>query len=256
MQIGQAGLDLIKDSEQYHRALKNGDCASYLCPAGVPTIGWGTTDGIRLGMVWTRDQAEAAFQKDVNGKFGTAVDRLVTVEINRNQRDALVSLAYNIGEGGLAHSGVLALTNARNFPAAARAFAPWNKARAGGTGPLVVMPGLVTRRAREAALYLTPVASEVADEQLEPDMPQAVEPPTVSTLTDLHAEAHDMLKSTSWSYWANHFSIRSMVAFAAAVLAFAREHAVEIAVLVVLGVVLFELVRNHQRTKAIAGGLV
>lgn len=205
MKLGQAGLDLIKQSEGYHRALKNGDCIAYRCPAGVLTIGFGTTSGVREGMVWTRKQAEEVLQKEIDTKYGAAVDRLVTATINQNQRDALVSLCYNIGEGGLAKSGVLKLTNAGKFQAAAKQFAPWNKARAGGGGPLVVMPGLVTRRAREAALYLTPVAEEAADEPL---MPQAIEPPKQQFVE--HLEAHEQLKQESWFYSAKRWVMKTL----------------------------------------------
>lgn len=69
-----------------------------------------------------------------------------------NELGALVSLAYNIGVDALAGSTVLRRHNAGDREGAAHAFAMWNKARVNGR--LRVLPGLVKRRAAEAALYL------------------------------------------------------------------------------------------------------
>jgi len=170
MKLSENGLRLIKSFEGYHRALKNGDCAAYLCPAGVPTIGWGCTEGVKLGMVWTEKQATEGFLREL-AKFERGVERLVTVELTQNQYDALVSLSYNIGLGALGRSTVLRKLNRGDYEGAAEAFHMWR--RGGGR----VLPGLVSRRRREAALFLKP------DEKPEdPYMPQAVEevppPPT------------------------------------------------------------------------------
>ena len=174
MKISDEGLRLIRSFEGYHTRLKDGSCAAYLCPARVPTIGWGCTEGVKLGMVWTEQEAEDALRREI-AKFEAIVAKHVTVEINQNERDALISLAYNIGEGGrdrrgkiipgFSTSSVLKRLNKGDRVGAARAFPLWNKG--GGR----VLPGLVSRRAREAALFLKPV--EAPDE---PFMPQAVEP--------------------------------------------------------------------------------
>jgi lysozyme len=165
MKISQAGLDLIKNFEGYHRKLPDGSCTAYLCPAGVPTLGWGATKGVKMGMVWSRAQAQQALENEI-ATFEAAVNRLVTVDINQNERDALISFAYNCGEGALARSSILKRLNAGDREGAARGFALWN--RGGGR----VLPGLVRRRAEEAALFRRP-----AEPSPEPDMPQAVDPP-------------------------------------------------------------------------------
>lgn len=164
MKISDEGLRLVKSFEGYHTRLKDGSCAAYLCPARVPTIGWGCTEGVKLGMVWTEAEAEAALRREI-AKFENAVNTSVTVEINQNEFDAMVSLAYNIGAAGFKRSSVLRRLNKGDRSGAARAFHMWN--RGGGR----ILAGLVSRRAREAALFLKPV---VAPE--EPFMPQAVEP--------------------------------------------------------------------------------
>lgn len=162
MQISDEGLRLIKSFEGYHTRLKDGSCAAYLCPAHVPTIGYGCTEGVRLGMVWTEAEAVAGLAREI-AKFEAVVSRLVTVTINQNEYDAMVSLAYNIGAAAFARSTVLKRLNNGDRAGSAKAFEMWT--RGGGR----VLPGLVSRRKREAALFLKPVEAPE-----EPIMPQAV----------------------------------------------------------------------------------
>jgi len=173
MKISDEGLRLICSFEGYHRALPDGSCTAYQTKLkgglDIPTIGFGCTEGIVMGMVWTREQAEQAFRKELTKHEG-AVMRLATVEINQHEFDALVSLSYNIGTGigspnkGLANSSVLKKLNKGDRVGAARAFHLYNKAKGR------VERGLVSRRARESALFLKP-----AEKPAEPFMPQAVE---------------------------------------------------------------------------------
>lgn len=139
---------------------------AYRCPAGVWTIGWGETDGVRPGDTCTPEQADRWLLEDLTER-AAAVRELCTREPSPHELAAMVSLAYNVGLAGLQRSTVLRQHNAGNAQAAARAFGLWNKARVGGQ--LVELPGLTARRAREAALYLTP------DADAQPRMPQAVE---------------------------------------------------------------------------------
>lgn len=143
---------------------------AYRCPAGIPTIGWGETEGVRLGMVWTQEEADRRFCESLTD-YADAVRRLLTEHATPQQLGALVSLAYNIGLGALKKSTVLRQHNAGRFDAASRAFTLWNKARVGGQ--LTELAGLTSRRAAEAALYL-----QADDEEPTPRMPQAVAPET------------------------------------------------------------------------------
>jgi lysozyme len=140
---------------------------AYRCPAGVWTIGWGETDGVRPGDRCTPEQADRWLLEDLEERT-RAVRDLCTVEPSPNELGAMVSLAYNIGLGAFATSTVLRRHNAGDRQAAARAFALWNKARNPRNGALEVLNGLTIRRSLEAALYLTP---ESGFER----MPQAVE---------------------------------------------------------------------------------
>jgi len=137
---------MICEFEGYHTALPDGGCTAYLCPAGVVTIGFGCTEGVKMGDVWTREQAEDALRREL-ATHEAAVNRLVTVDITRGQRDALISFSYNLGSGALAKSALLKKLNAGDNAGACAEFAKWNKA--GGK----VLRGLTIRRAKEAAMF-------------------------------------------------------------------------------------------------------
>jgi lysozyme len=184
MKLSTAGRDRIKGYEGYKRALPDGSCTAYQDTyhgkLDKPTIGWGCTEGVEMGMVWTVDEAELALSREL-ATFEAAVTRLVTVDINQNEFDALVALSYNVGTGALASSTVLRKLNAGDRMEAAEAFKLFIKAGGG------VVPGLVSRRNSEAGLFLRPIAGEPVR------MPQTVEasaePPKRSTVATVAAVA-------------------------------------------------------------------
>lgn len=152
MKLGQAGLNLIKEFEGLY-------LTAYKCPAGVWTIGFGTTgkvDGkaIGKGMKITKEKAEQLLRKDVE-QFEQSVDNLVKVPINQNQFDALVSFAYNVGSGALKGSTLLKKLNQKNYQGAADEFLKWNKA--GGK----ILAGLRRRREAERKLFLKPTVGKI-----------------------------------------------------------------------------------------------
>lgn len=145
------------------------DLVAYLCPAGVPTIGWGETDGVTLGDRCTREQADQWLFDDLMSRTQQVV-ALLKVPTSPNELGAFLVFAYNIGVAGFAKSTVLKQHNAGNKLAAARAFDLWNKVRNPKTGVLEDSNGLTARRKREAAMYLSPEPGQRAIH-----MPQAVE---------------------------------------------------------------------------------
>lgn len=148
--IPLAAVELIADAESLR--LK-----AYRCPAGKPTIGWGQTDDIAMGMVWTKEQADADLCRSLTARVA-AVRDACTVDPGDNELGAMVSLHYNIGAGAFGRSTVLKCHNRGDRLAASRAFGLWNKYRRPGNDELVESEGLTARRAAEAALYLTPDA--------------------------------------------------------------------------------------------------
>lgn len=146
MKTSKAGLDLIKEFESFRSA-------PYLCSAGVPTIGYGTTvypNGIKVKLSdqkITQQLAETFLQHHVNA-IEKDVLSLVKVPLTQNQFDALVSFAYNVGLGAFQDSTLLKLLNAGDIDGASKQFERWNKA--GGK----VSNGLTRRRNAEKALFL------------------------------------------------------------------------------------------------------
>jgi len=124
--------------------------------AGVWTIGWGETEGVRPGDVMSQDAADRLLCSRL-GELAQNVGAVLIYPATPHQLAAMVSLAYNVGLAGFARSSVLRAHNAGNPLAAARAFGLWNKARVNGV--LKEVRGLTARRARESALYLTHAAS-------------------------------------------------------------------------------------------------
>lgn len=127
----------------------------YLCPAKIPTIGYGNTyypDGTRVTLLDKPINEEEAFEmfKEIADRFAKKVSRLVTSPINQNQFNALVSFAYNLGVANLQRSTLLKKVNANhNDPTITNEFKKW--IRANGK----ILKGLVKRRNDEARIYFS-----------------------------------------------------------------------------------------------------
>lgn len=126
---------------------------AYLCPAGVPTIGWGHTKGVKLGDICTPEQAETWFQEDYD-LARRVVLRHVETKLTENQVQALTSWVFNLGEGNFAVSTLLKKLNANDIEGASKEILRWNKGRINGI--LQVLPGLDRRRIMEKQLFDTP----------------------------------------------------------------------------------------------------
>lgn len=143
MKASKQCIDLIKRFEGCK-------LSAYLCPAGVPTIGYGHTRGVKIGDNWTQEQADSKLLEEVEG-FTQDVERLVRgTELEQCQFDALVSFAYNLGASNLQKSMLLATIRANNlnYTEIERQFLRWNKANG------KVLEGLTKRRQAEANLYI------------------------------------------------------------------------------------------------------
>lgn len=96
MKTSQRGIELIKK----HEGLR---LAAYLCPAGIPTIGYGHTKGVKLGQVISEDEAEQFLREDLK----TSEQEIDGLNVNQNQFDALVSFVFNVGVGNFRSSTLL-----------------------------------------------------------------------------------------------------------------------------------------------------
>lgn len=113
-------------------------------PGDVPTIGFGTTEGVKLGDKITPEAALARALSDVS-KFEGALKACVKVPLSQGEYDAYLSLAYNIGGGAFCGSTLVRLLNAGDYAAACAQISRWNKQ--GGRE----LPGLTKRREAERA---------------------------------------------------------------------------------------------------------
>lgn len=149
MNLSQKGLDLIKSFEGLVlHAYKAVSTEEYY------TIGYGHYgQDVSKTLSITQEQAEELLKQDVK-RFVDGVNKVLQVEVNQNQFDSLVSLAYNIGLGAFGRSTLLEKLNKRDFTGTAKEFDRWNKS--GG----VVLAGLVRRRKEERELFETPVKDE------------------------------------------------------------------------------------------------
>ena len=154
MKINQATVDLVKKWEGFK-------AKAYICPAGVLTVGYGTTNraglpGVRITPETVVSEAQAAEWLRLGlEKFGAQIRPAITAPINENEFGAFVSLAYNIGPKAFKGSSALRHFNAGDKAKAAAAIKLWNKATVNGTRQ--VLRGLVNRREDEVALFLRPV---------------------------------------------------------------------------------------------------
>lgn len=139
MNISTAGITLIKQFEGCR-------LEAYLDSVGVPTIGYGSTEGVTMGDKITQEEADALLLEDLV-RFEKCVNEHVDVPITQEQYDSLVCFAFNVGCGALIGSTLLKLLNAGNYTAAAQQFLRWDKA--GGK----VLAGLTRRRHAESDLF-------------------------------------------------------------------------------------------------------
>jgi lysozyme len=141
--INEAGLDLVKKSEGLR-------LEKYQDVAGKWTIGYGHL--IKKGEAFdgpiTEQSATELLEQDLQ-LAQSAVDQLVTVQLNENQYSALVDFAYNVGRANFAASTLLKRLNSGKYSAAAAEFLKW--VYAGGRR----IDGLARRRAAERTLFLT-----------------------------------------------------------------------------------------------------
>ena len=108
----------------------------------VPTIGFGTTEGVEMGDRITPERALVRLLQDAN-KFESAVRRCAPVPMHQYEFDAYVSLTYNIGEGAFCRSTLVKLLNQQKYEEACQQILRWDKFKGRS------LPGLTKRRQEE-----------------------------------------------------------------------------------------------------------
>lgn len=148
MRISERGIALLKHFEGF-------EAKPYLCSAGVPTIGYGSTyyeDGARVKLsdsYISKERAEALLEKMLS-HYEAGVDSMTRDDITQNQYDALVCFAYNVGLTNFRTSTLLKrVNNNPDDPDITKQFMRWT--RAGGR----IIKGLINRRRLESQLYFS-----------------------------------------------------------------------------------------------------
>ena len=139
MKISEEGIALIKKFEGCK-------LEAYLDAVDVPTIAYGRTKDVKIGDICTQQQAEDWLEEELV-EYAGYVEKAVTVPLEQNQFDALVSWTYNLGPASLNRSTALKLLNMSEYDGVPAQLKRWNKA--GGK----VLDGLVRRREAEAEMF-------------------------------------------------------------------------------------------------------
>lgn len=136
MNISQKGIDLIKKYEGCR-------LRAYKCPAGIWTIGYGHTNGVKSGMVITMAQAEEYLKQDIQKYESHVMGYDARYHWTQNEFDALVSFAYNVGN-------IIGLTSygTRSKGQILEKMGLYVKAK--GT----TLPGLIKRRQEEQHMFM------------------------------------------------------------------------------------------------------
>lgn len=141
MKTGQRGIELIKRYESLQTK-------AYRCPAGIWTIGYGHTSGVKEGDTCTPVDAEKWLREDL--KTAEAVVSRECPSLTQNQFDALVSFVFNCGEGNFLKSTLLRCVKANPDNLNIRyELSRWTKSKG------VQLAGLMRRRREEADLYFS-----------------------------------------------------------------------------------------------------
>lgn len=115
---------------------------AYKDVAGVPTIGYGTTKGVKMGDKTTRQEAKAFLVRDASG-MAKQIQSLIKVPLYQHEWDAYLSFTYNVGIGNFRSSTLLKKLNQGDYAGACSQLKRW--VYAGGRK----VKGLVNRREAE-----------------------------------------------------------------------------------------------------------
>ena len=142
MRTSNSGIEFVKAREGFR-------AEAYLCPSGVPTIGYGHTAGVGEGQTCTEAQAEEWLREDL-AEAERTVTECVGGGLSQCRFDALVSFTFNVGAAALRRSTLLRKVKADpSDPSIRDEFGRW--VYGGGR----VLPGLVARRRADADLYFS-----------------------------------------------------------------------------------------------------
>ncbi|EGU6732702.1 lysozyme [Salmonella enterica subsp. enterica] len=141
-------MKISDNGRAFIRAREGVKLAAYQDGGGVWTIGYGHTRGVKQGQVINHEQADEFLNNDLR-QVESCISERVTVALNQNQFDALVSFVFNVGRQAFSDSTLLKKLNEGKYRAAADQFTRWvydnDK----------FVQGLYNRRVAERDLFLS-----------------------------------------------------------------------------------------------------
>ena len=148
--------DVFREACNFIKPFEGLRLVAYKCEAGVWTIGWGHTKGVKEGQTITRDKAEEFLMSDTKS-FYDFVYQEVGLICNKNQIIALTSFAFNLGNKSLKDSTLLKAIKAdpQNFTEIKKQFLRWDKLKktVNGKTAYISSAGLKSRRNKEFNKY-------------------------------------------------------------------------------------------------------
>ena len=130
---------------------------AYRCPAGILTIGYGHISGVKEGDTVTQEQAESLLYDDLAPVYIKVASYDEKYHWTENEFCALLSFGYNLGVNSIDQ---LTAQGTRSKAEIADAILKYKYANG------KILTGLVNRRQEERALFITPVASGLVDQEL------------------------------------------------------------------------------------------
>lgn len=141
-------MKVSDNGRAFIRAREGVKLAAYQDGGGVWTIGYGHTRGVKQGQVINHEQADEFLDSDLR-QVESCISERVTVPLNQNQFDALVSFVFNVGRQAFSDSTLLKKLNEGNYRAAADQFTRWVYDND------QFVQGLYNRRVAERDLFLS-----------------------------------------------------------------------------------------------------
>ena len=166
----QVYMDFLKDKEGFRNE-------AYLDSAGVPTIGYGFTEGVKMANTISEEEANKRLLREM-AKTDQDYNNLVSADLNPHQQAAVKSLLYNIGGPQFEVSKARAALNAGDFETFKKEAAEFRMADGN------VIPGLENRRRDEMDLFFRPYETSKDD--------GAIAPKKIGTLLENDVYEDDM----------------------------------------------------------------
>lgn len=132
-------IHLVQEYEGYRSK-------AYICPAGIWTIGFGHTGGVKEGQTITEEEAINLLKQDL-AKTQNELSNTVQVPVSKNQFIALMSFTFNIGITKVRTSTLMKYLNQGEYALAGKQLLRWVYANG------VKLPGLEKRREAEYKIW-------------------------------------------------------------------------------------------------------